>query len=457
MSHHDKHHHCYLLQSLSSPSKTYVGYTVNPARRINQHNGIIKGGATYTSKSRPWKFIAIVHGFKTESDGLKFEWAFQHPKRSKIFRGGLGKNGRNRGSGMVLAEMLEKQRGLQGKLRLLMILLCESCYRNDQLTVYFFDEDTKFMFEDLFNNSGSTDYSSDESSSSSESDDDDDSANNNEEAGERKRGRGRRDRPKWCSALPKQMKALLVEDVKDLPMYVVEQGESSKKKRKKDTRTKSDADGLRRIDEKENLESNKSMDDDDDDDNEEDDRNFCHILDSSDEEEDHARNTWGDHSTTRMNVDGLNDDDDDESLLHQQIGRLSLTPMQTSSSRRRQYDRRNDNDDGSKSSGTIELLDTYDQDDNDCNTIGDMDYCIECNPMRPTMDGGRESLVHSNQNARQMTPIIDLTDDVQSPIMSSTPMHATQLEFTLDDNDDDSIRCEGDYSSSDGTIDLCSP
>lgn len=104
--------HCvYVLESLTDPStppskrSTYVGYTNNPSRRIRcvilrsvnddiahsllnrrQHNGEIVGGAKKTKLRRPWRMAMIVVGFPTHNLGLRFEWALQHPNRSKLLR-----------------------------------------------------------------------------------------------------------------------------------------------------------------------------------------------------------------------------------------------------------------------------------------------------------------------------------------------------------------------------------
>ncbi|CAN1180068.1 Structure-specific endonuclease subunit SLX1 [Linum perenne] len=79
---------CYLLTSLSplSRSATYIGFTVNPRRRIRQHNGEITSGACRTKKRRPWEMVLCIYGFPTNVSALQFEWAWQHPRESKAVR-----------------------------------------------------------------------------------------------------------------------------------------------------------------------------------------------------------------------------------------------------------------------------------------------------------------------------------------------------------------------------------
>ncbi|KAI3651247.1 hypothetical protein MP228_004728 [Amoeboaphelidium protococcarum] len=88
----------YILYS-SHTKSYYIGSTPDPIRRLQQHNGLIVGGAKKTAKckksykkdaiapitKRPWEMVLFTYGFLDRKSCLKFEWALQHPHESKDF------------------------------------------------------------------------------------------------------------------------------------------------------------------------------------------------------------------------------------------------------------------------------------------------------------------------------------------------------------------------------------
>jgi predicted GIY-YIG superfamily endonuclease len=65
----------YLLATVEAPVRTYVGATVDPDRRLQQHNGILKGGAIATSRvPGGWYRVCYLKGFESKREALRFEW-----------------------------------------------------------------------------------------------------------------------------------------------------------------------------------------------------------------------------------------------------------------------------------------------------------------------------------------------------------------------------------------------
>jgi predicted GIY-YIG superfamily endonuclease len=80
---------CYILYN-DRNAKTYNGYTVNIDRRIRQHNGLIKGGARFTTAdskkygSEFWKYLLIIEC--DEWDKVKaqsVEWSVRYPNNKR--------------------------------------------------------------------------------------------------------------------------------------------------------------------------------------------------------------------------------------------------------------------------------------------------------------------------------------------------------------------------------------
>jgi structure-specific endonuclease subunit SLX1 len=73
--------YCYLLKSYN---KTYIGATIDPDRRLRQHNGELSGGAKAT-KGYVWTRHCLVGIFDNEHNALSFEWHWKH--NSKKYKG----------------------------------------------------------------------------------------------------------------------------------------------------------------------------------------------------------------------------------------------------------------------------------------------------------------------------------------------------------------------------------
>ena len=133
-------YYCYILCSLNPNYKnqTYIGFTDDPLHRIRQHNGIIKGGAKFTSKRKPWKLMLVVSNFPNKVLALKFEWAWQNPFKSTFTSEAL-KNV-ELPNNLSVKEKKQYYQSLEFKLKVLNILLKSRVYDKIFLYIYMFDE-----------------------------------------------------------------------------------------------------------------------------------------------------------------------------------------------------------------------------------------------------------------------------------------------------------------------------
>ncbi|XP_038894793.1 structure-specific endonuclease subunit SLX1 [Benincasa hispida] len=122
---------CYLLASACPRYKghTYIGFTVNPKRRIRQHNGEIRCGAWRTKRKRPWEMVLCIYGFPTNVSALQFEWAWQHPNESLAVRSA--------------AATFKSLSGVANKVKLAYTMLTLPAWCSLNITVNYFS--TKYM------------------------------------------------------------------------------------------------------------------------------------------------------------------------------------------------------------------------------------------------------------------------------------------------------------------------
>jgi predicted GIY-YIG superfamily endonuclease len=83
----DATHWCVYILATEDDSATYVGATVNPDRRLRQHNKEITGGAKATSArvaaGHKWRRLCRVVGFPDNHAALSFEWRLKSLTRRR--------------------------------------------------------------------------------------------------------------------------------------------------------------------------------------------------------------------------------------------------------------------------------------------------------------------------------------------------------------------------------------
>ena len=72
----------YFVYWIQSSNRAYIGATVDPPKRLRQHNGEIAGGAARTRNRGPWHFECVISGFRTWKEALQYEWAAKYYSRA---------------------------------------------------------------------------------------------------------------------------------------------------------------------------------------------------------------------------------------------------------------------------------------------------------------------------------------------------------------------------------------
>ena len=90
--------------------------------------------------------MLVLHGFPDKIAALQFEWAWQHPDRSRVFRAVVGD---------AEAKRMQRRRGVRGKLDILRILLlyCEP-FCQYELNAHFLEGEHEQMFRTLLEEDG---------------------------------------------------------------------------------------------------------------------------------------------------------------------------------------------------------------------------------------------------------------------------------------------------------------
>lgn len=137
---------CYLLQSESRKHVSYIGSTPDPERRLRQHNGSRCGGAKKTISNRPWRIIALVHGFADRISTLQFEWHWQNPQQSRLLKA-YRKHDDRKDAGR--RRRPKRLYAVSVNFRILCRLLLSSAYSRLPLQVSIFDDDWFYRWTEL--------------------------------------------------------------------------------------------------------------------------------------------------------------------------------------------------------------------------------------------------------------------------------------------------------------------
>jgi predicted GIY-YIG superfamily endonuclease len=75
-------HYVYVLVN-KARTKTYVGYTIDPMRRLRQHNGELSGGAKRT-RNDSWEHVMIITAPQLDKHmALSLEWHMKEHRQVK--------------------------------------------------------------------------------------------------------------------------------------------------------------------------------------------------------------------------------------------------------------------------------------------------------------------------------------------------------------------------------------
>lgn len=110
-------HYCYILFN-DTNKDTYNGYTIDPIRRLRQHNGEICGGARYTTqrlqnKVQRWNMLMLIESPDFDKHkALSCEWSIKYPTNKRP-RPGLYQGAKGRIAGMAHVFANEKFKHMQ--------------------------------------------------------------------------------------------------------------------------------------------------------------------------------------------------------------------------------------------------------------------------------------------------------------------------------------------------------